>query len=234
MLSAVAELMENLSTTSGVNAVVGVRPSLWQTLSDPTEVPTGAADWSEDLLGGRAFRCPPPSTTRGCGSPRGAALRRSTPARQPLDRLKDAALELRRETSGWLYRHDRDLTGFVDGSENPSALEAPGVVAIPQGQPGAGSTAVLFQLWRHDSERWDAEPVEVQERAMGRTKPESLELENKPVDSHVARTDQDKFGKIFRRNVAYGDVADHGTVFVVVPSVESVAAHAAAGAYTQG
>jgi putative iron-dependent peroxidase len=41
-----------------------------------------------------------------------------------------------------------------------------------------------------------------------------VELENKPSDSHVARTDQDEFGHIFRRNMPYGGVADHGTMFV--------------------
>ena len=49
---------------------------------------------------------------------------------------------------------------------------------------------------------------------MGRTKLDSTELENKPADSHVARTDQDEFGKIFRRNMPYGGVEDHGTMFV--------------------
>ena len=49
---------------------------------------------------------------------------------------------------------------------------------------------------------------------MGRTKPDSIELENKPSDSHVARTDQDEFGNIFRRNMPYGKVDDHGTMFV--------------------
>ena len=49
---------------------------------------------------------------------------------------------------------------------------------------------------------------------MGRTKSDSTELQNKPSDSHVARTDQDEFGNIFRRNMPYGSVDDHGTVFV--------------------
>ena len=49
---------------------------------------------------------------------------------------------------------------------------------------------------------------------MGRRKLDSVELENKPADSHVARTDQDEYGKIFRRNMPYGNVGDHGTVFV--------------------
>ena len=49
---------------------------------------------------------------------------------------------------------------------------------------------------------------------MGRTKPDSVELDDKPDDSHVASTDQDRFGKIFRRNMPYGTVTDHGTMFV--------------------
>ena len=49
---------------------------------------------------------------------------------------------------------------------------------------------------------------------MGRRKVDSVELEDKPDDSHVARTDQDRFGKIFRRNMPYGTVTDHGTMFV--------------------
>ena len=53
-----------------------------------------------------------------------------------------------------------------------------------------------------------------QEQVIGRKKLDSVELEDKPADSHVASTDQDKFGKIFRRNMPYGTVTDHGTMFV--------------------
>jgi len=49
---------------------------------------------------------------------------------------------------------------------------------------------------------------------IGRKKPDSVELEDKPPDAHVASTDQDRFGKIFRRNMPYGTVTDHGTMFV--------------------
>jgi putative iron-dependent peroxidase len=48
---------------------------------------------------------------------------------------------------------------------------------------------------------------------MGRRKGDSVELDDKPADSHVASTDQDRFGKIFRRNMAYGTVTD-GTMFL--------------------
>src|SRR5690348_2241578 len=49
---------------------------------------------------------------------------------------------------------------------------------------------------------------------MGRTKADSVELEDRPDDSHVAQTDQERFGKIFRRNMAFGTVSAHGTMFV--------------------
>ena len=53
--------------------------------------------------------------------------------------------------------------------------------------------------------RGSRSPSSAQERVIGRTKADSIELEDKPADSHVASTDQDRFGKIFRRNMPYGD-----------------------------
>jgi putative iron-dependent peroxidase len=118
------------------------------------------------------------------------------------------------ETSSWPYRHDRDLTGFIDGSENPTLLDAPVAALLPEGVPGAAGTVLLLQKWKHKVAEWEALPIEQQERIMGRTKLDSIELQNKRSDSHVARTDQDEFGKIFRRNMPYGCVDDHGTMFV--------------------
>ena len=121
---------------------------------------------------------------------------------------------LKEETSSWSYQHDRDLTGFIDGSENPTLLDAPGFALLPEGVPGAAGSVLLLQKWKHLVTEWEALPINQQERIMGRTKLDSIELENKPADSHVARTDQDEFGNIFRRNMPYGKVDDHGTVFV--------------------
>ena len=53
-----------------------------------------------------------------------------------------------------------------------------------------------------------------QEAIIGRRKADSAEFDPPPPTSHVKRTDQDAFGKIFRRNIAYGTVASHGTIFV--------------------
>ena len=118
------------------------------------------------------------------------------------------------EIEGWSYHRDRDLTGFDDGTENPPVAEAPESTLVPDGAPGAGGSVLLLQQWAHDAAAWTSLPVEEQERVMGRTKPDSLELDPQPEGSHVARTDQDEFGHVFRRNTAYGTVTDHGTVFV--------------------
>ena len=112
------------------------------------------------------------------------------------------------ETSSWPYRHDLDLTGFIDGTENPTLSRRPELVLIPEGEPGAGGTVLLLQKWEHDAAAWESLAVEHQERVIGRTKRDSVELDDKPADSHVASTDQDRFGKIFRRNMPYGTVTD--------------------------
>lgn len=121
---------------------------------------------------------------------------------------------LAEETSSWAYRHDRDLTGFIDGSENPTLLDAPADALLPEGVPGAAGSVLLVQKWKHDVVAWEGLSTERQEHIMGRTKRDSIELKNKPADSHVARTDQGKFGNIFRRNMPYGTIENHGTVFV--------------------
>jgi putative iron-dependent peroxidase len=129
-----------------------------------------------------------------------------------------AALEglavLAHEVPGWTYHRDRDLTGFVDGTENDSVLVSPSEVLVPDGSPGAGGSVLLLQQWAHQARAWSALSTRLQEAAMGRTKVDSIELEDKPESSHVARTDQDELGQIFRRNTPYGSVADHGTMFV--------------------
>ena len=119
------------------------------------------------------------------------------------------------ETSSWPYRHDRDLTGFIDGTENPTLIDAPERRAGPRGSSRArAARSCCCRSGRTTPPRGSRSPVAEQERVIGRTKLDSVELEDKPDDSHVASTDQDRFGKIFRRNMPYGTVTDHGTMFV--------------------
>ncbi|MGZ4281409.1 MAG: Dyp-type peroxidase [Gaiellaceae bacterium] len=212
LVRAVASLREPRTTMGGVNLVAGFRPELWRD-TVPDDAPAGLAGFGEDLAGSDGFTMP--------ATQHDAVLWLSGSAYDVVfETARGAIAELRglatlvEETSSWPYMHDRDLTGFIDGTENPSLMDAPELVLVPEGKPGAGGTILLLQKWAHDAHAWEALTDAEQEAVIGRRKTDSVELEDKPADSHVASTDQDVFGKIFRRNMPYGTVSDHGTMFV--------------------
>jgi putative iron-dependent peroxidase len=210
--SAISAIREPRTTTGGVNFVIGFRPELWRDLV-PDDAPTNVEGFNKEIQGTEGFVIPATQHDALVWLSGSAYDVIFDMARTVINDLKGPA-SLGEETSSWPYRHDRDLTGFVDGSENPTLLDAPTAALLPEGTPGAAGSVLLLQKWKHKVAEWEAVPVAQQERIMGRTKPDSIELENKPADSHVARTDQDEFGHIFRRNMPYGDIEDHGTVFV--------------------
>lgn len=192
--------------------MIGFRPELWHEIS-PADMPNGITGFNQDIRGVEGFTMP--STQHDAvvwlsGSAYDIVF---DMARSVIRELRGQA-SLQQETSSWSYQHDRDLTGFVDGSENPTLLDAPSVALLPEGVPGAAGSVLLLQKWQHETAQWEALTVDQQERVMGRTKRDSTELDKQPSDSHVARTDQDEFGNVFRRNMPYGTVDDHGTMFV--------------------
>jgi porphyrinogen peroxidase len=210
--STISAIREPRTTTAGVNFVIGFRPELWRDIV-PEDTPPDVEGFNKDIQGIEGFVMP--------GTQHDALVWLSGSAYDVIfDMARSVVRDLAglaslvEETSSWPYRHDRDLTGFIDGSENPTLLDAPAAALLPEGVPGAAGSILLLQKWKHKVAEWEALPVDRQERIMGRTKLDSVELENKPSDSHVARTDQDEFGNIFRRNMPYGNVEDHGTVFV--------------------
>jgi putative iron-dependent peroxidase len=210
--STISAIREPRTTTGGVNFVIGFRPELWLNLA-PDDAPPGVEGFNKEIQGTEGFVMPATQHDAIVWLSGSAYDVVFDMARSVIHDLTGLA-SLEEETSSWPYRHDRDLTGFVDGSENPTLLEAPADALLPEGVPGAAGSILLLQKWKHKTAEWEALPVHQQELVMGRTKLDSIELENKPSDSHVARTDQDEFGNIFRRNMPYGKVDDHGTVFV--------------------
>jgi putative iron-dependent peroxidase len=212
-----ADLRGPAGTTGGVNMVIGFRPELWRSVA-PDDIPADVTGFNEDLVGPDGFRMP--------ATQRDLHILAAGHSYDPVfDTAKDAIQQLEgvatleHETQGWTYRDSRDLTGFIDGTKNPSLLEAPKWVLIPPDQPGAVGSVLLMQKWVHHVKAWEALPVVNQEHIIGRTKLESVEL---PEDvtgptSHVARNTVVKDGEefdIFRRNTPYGRVEDHGTMFV--------------------
>lgn len=212
LVAKAASLREPRTTVGGVNLVVGFRPELWRAYA-PEDAPPGVEGFNADIAGTGGFVMP--ATQHDVvvwlsGMEYDVVFSSAKAvigALAPLASVAD-------ETVSWPYERDRDLTGFIDGTENPDLIDAADVALVPDGRPGAGGTVLLLQKWSHDRLAWEALSDEQQEQVMGRTKRESIELDDKPAHSHVSSTDQDRFGHVFRRNMPYGSVTDHGTMFV--------------------
>lgn len=135
------------------------------------------------------------------------------------------------QTVGFRYFEQRDLLGFVDGTENPEgALAASAALIGEEDAEFAGGSYVVVQKYLHTMAQWRALPVAEQERVIGRTKLEDFELsdEDKPADSHVAvNTVYDEAGnqlQIVRANMPFGSVADgeFGTYYVAYAATPTV------------
>jgi putative iron-dependent peroxidase len=199
-----------------VNLVTGFRPELWRAVA-PNDTPLDARDFDTPVVGPDGFTMPATQADMWlwiAGASNGVLWDAGRDAIKALVRI--AVLD--RHIYGWTYRHSRDLTGFEDGTENPSLMQASQVALVPAGQPGEGGSILLFQQWRHEESWLELRQTE-QERAMGRTKRDSIEFKDDRAsqDSHVSRAKDVVNGEerdIFRRNVPYGDVVDYGTLFV--------------------
>jgi porphyrinogen peroxidase len=216
LVTALATVVGPDTTVRGVNVVVGLRPELWASLS-PGHAPPDAADFTAEVVGAHGYQMPATQHDAWLWVAAGARDVAFDAGLDALSRLKATAF-VESEVNGWLYRHDRDLTGFIDGTENPSQLEAYDIAVVGDG-PGQGSSVVLVQQWEHQSEAFMQLPVHAQERIIGRTRDDSTEFDASvmPGDAHVARTKLERDGEelpIFRRNTAYGGVTQHGTMFV--------------------
>jgi putative iron-dependent peroxidase len=143
-------------------------------------------------------------------------------AQRLTERLGGAATVLD-EVHGFRSFDERDVLGFVDGTENPEGGAAAEAVLIGDEDPAfAGGSYVIVQKYVHDLAAWDAQTVEEQELAIGRTKLSDLELDDdvKPPDSHVALTtivdEEGDEHQIVRFNMPFGRVGirEFGTYFI--------------------
>src|ERR1700683_1916135 len=126
------------------------------------------------------------------------------------------------EVQGFRYFDDRDLLGFVDGTENPRGAAAVDAVLIgDEDADFIGGSYVIVQKYFHDLGAWNALPTEAQERIIGRTKLSDIELDDsvKPASAHNALTtivENGKEIKILRDNMPFGQPGqgDFGTYFI--------------------
>jgi putative iron-dependent peroxidase len=142
-------------------------------------------------------------------------------ATQIVSRL-GGAIRVVDETHGFGNFDERDLLGFVDGTENPvdqAALDS--TLVGDEDAAFAGGSYVIVQKYLHDLAEWNGIPVEQQERIVGRTKLNDIELDDKakPSFAHNALTTIVEDGQeldIVRANMAFGDVGkgEFGTYFI--------------------
>jgi porphyrinogen peroxidase len=142
-------------------------------------------------------------------------------ATQIMERIGDA-VSVADETQGFRYFEDRDLIGFVDGTENPRgtvALDA--AIVGEEDSTFAGGSYVLVQKYLHDMKAWNALSTEAQERIIGRKKLTDIELDDsvKPSNAHSALTVIEENGKelkILRDNMPFGQPGrgEFGTYFI--------------------
>src|SRR5215831_4177480 len=126
------------------------------------------------------------------------------------------------EVHGFRYFDDRDLLGFVDGTENPRGEAVADAVLIGQEDSAfAGGSYVILQKYLHDLAGWNGLSTETQERILGRTKLSDIELDDsiKPASAHNSLTTIVQDGKeikILRDNMPFGNVAqdEFGTYFI--------------------
>jgi putative iron-dependent peroxidase len=126
------------------------------------------------------------------------------------------------EVHGFAYFDQRDLLGFVDGTENPTGSAADNATRVgPEDANFAGGSYVIVQKYLHDLDGWNALPAETQEGIIGRTKLANVELEAdmKPSYAHAELTKIVEDGeeiKIVRANMPFGAVGtgEFGTYFI--------------------
>lgn len=130
----------------------------------------------------------------------------------------EGALEITEETACSEHLDSRDLTGFIDGTENPEGDRERTETALIDSGEFAGGSFLFTQRYRHDLASWSRLGVREQEKVIGRTKPDSVELpdDEKPETAHISRVVIEEDGEeleIVRHSMAYHSLAGESGLF---------------------
>ncbi|MCG8488456.1 MAG: Dyp-type peroxidase [Chromatiales bacterium] len=148
------------------------------------------------------------------GDDRGDLLQLSRVLAQDLSE----AFVLHKVIDAFQYRDSRDLTGYVDGTENPQDEEAVQAGIVQGAEQGMdGSSFVAVQQWVHDLDHFQSLPQEERDNIIGRRFSDNEEIEEAPPSAHVKRTAQEDFEPeafVLRRSMPWADEHQAGLVFV--------------------
>lgn len=121
-------------------------------------------------------------------------------------------------TDGFKYAEGIDLSGYVDGTENPQGEDARAVALVGPGSEAlAGSSFVAVQLWEHDFEQLESYSRAQRDDMIGRRHSDNEELDDAPASAHVKRTAQESFEPeafMWRRSMPWAEGDQGGFVFV--------------------
>lgn len=151
-----------------------------------------------------------------------AASREPGPCLDLAQRFRDALgkrVKVLEEVQAFRYRDYRDLTGFIDGTANPSGRRRAAAALLPEGHPFAGGSFVFTQRYVFRRRKWEKLSTEEQEWVIGRRKETGRELpdRDKPPSAHIARVEIEEQGReleILRHGLPYGATREQGAFFL--------------------
>jgi putative iron-dependent peroxidase len=222
-LAAFRELRAPDVSAGGVNLVLGFGAALWRDVA-PTTAPADLGPFEAIL--GRDGQCAPATQHDAWLWISGAAPDVTWQSARIAALAVDAAVHLVAEQDGFTYQGGRDITGFIDGTANRQVRRAAEVAIVPPGRPGSGGSHVLTMRWIHDLIAFNRLPIAEQQRVIGRTKAESVELpaDDKPPNAHISRVETSVAEveiEIFRRSVPYGSAGEYGLYFLAFSAERS-------------
>ncbi len=149
---------------------------------------------------------------------RGADRGHLVHAGRAVEQALEDAFELDRLTDGFKYDRGLDLSGYEDGTENPTG-DAAAVAAVVAGRGAGldGSSFVAVQTWQHDLDHFESLPQGERDHIIGRRLSDNEELDDAPPSAHVKRTAQESFEPeafVVRRSMPWADESGEGLMFV--------------------
>ena len=134
----------------------------------------------------------------------------------------EPAFVLERTIDAFQYGPSLDLTGYEDGTENPSGERADEVAIVSGAGAGVdGSSFVAVQQWVHDLSAFAAKTQEQRDFTIGRRLSDNEEIDDAPESAHVKRTEQEGFEPpafVLRRSMPWANECAEGLVFVAFGS----------------
>lgn len=129
-----------------------------------------------------------------------------------------AAFRVDEDVASFVHGGGRDLSGYEDGTENPTGDRAAEVALVRgRGEGLDGSSFVAAQRWIHDLARLERMPAEERDLVIGRRRESNEEIADAPASAHVKRSAQESYDPpafMVRRSMPWGDVLSHGLYFV--------------------